>query len=610
MMRRNAAYGIMVSMVLGATAARAQVQPPVLNRPLESPPTTAPAATQAAQPLLQTPRDPPLGFTGPSGVLPRDSQETSDFVPIEDRWRIGLPEWDRYTKDHPLAVDYPYMLGHWWDPYNQNVLKGDFPIVGQHTFVEITAATNILIEGRELPTATTPFESTSRPHSYDFFGNPSQFVYNQNFRLDMNLFHGDAAFKPIDWQIHLTPIFNINNFAANELAQVNPDVLNGTSRIRTWVSLEEYFVEGKLADLSPDYDFMSLRVGSQPFVSDFRGFIFSDTNRAVRLFGTYLSNREQFNILAFDMQEKDTNSGLNTFQMRHQNVFIANYYCQDFIFPGYTTQFSIHYNHDRPTFDFDKNGFLVRPDPVGIFTPHQVDAVYLGWTGDGHIDRYNITHAFYWALGRDSDNPLAGQSQEINAQMAALELSYDRDWMRFRTSGFYASGDSNPTNRHATGFDTIFDNPNFAGGEFSFWQREAIHLVGVNLKQAGSLVPDLRSSKTQGQSNFVNPGLWLANAGVDFEITPKLRMINNCNFLWFDQVAPLQELLFQKNIRNYIGVDLSTGFEYRPLLSNNVILRAGVSSLIPGGGFKDLYNNLGQPVDPLVAGFMEMEFRY
>ena len=91
--------------------------------------------------------------------------------------------------------------------------------------------------------------------------------------------------------------------------------------------------------------------------------------------------------------------------------------------------------------------------------------------------------------------------------MAALELSYDRDWARFRTCGFYASGDGNINNSTPTGFDTILDNPNFAGGEFSYWQRQQIPLFGVNLTQRNSLVADLRSSKIQGQSNFVNPGM-------------------------------------------------------------------------------------------------------
>jgi hypothetical protein len=596
---------------LGGSALPAQEQPPLLSRPLEStPPPEELPAPPPPEPLLQLPFEPPLGFTGPSGVAPRDVQESSHFVPIEDRWRIGFPEWDRYGEGHPPLSDYPYVEGHWWDPFNQNVLKGDYPLIGQHTFLDITASTLAILEERQVPTATTPFESITRPGQTDFFGRPNQFFYSQYFSLGIDLFHGDAAFKPVDWRIKLTPIFDVNYLAVDELAVVSPDVRKGTTRGRTWLSLEEYFIESKIADLSPDYDFLSVRVGSQPFTSDFRGFIFSDINRAVRLFGTRLSNRDQFNILIFDQQEKDTDSQLNTFQSRHQNILIANYYRQDFIFPGYTTEVSLHYNHDGSTFHFDKNGFLVRPDPVGVFTPHKLDVVYLGWAGDGHIGRYNISNAFYWALGRDSDNPLAGQEQEISAQMAALELSYDRDWVRFRTSFFWSSGDSNPNNKHATGFDSILDHPDFAGGDFSYWQRQAIQLFGVNLTNRESLVPDLRSSKIEGQSNFVNPGLWLVNAGIDFELTPKLRMINNVNFLWFDQTESLQVLLFQDRINNYIGADLSTGFEYRPLLSNNVIMRAGLSSLVPGAGSQDLYRRLTNRVNPLLASFLEMELTY
>jgi hypothetical protein len=492
-----------------------------LSRPLESTPPPEEAAVPAPpEPLLRLPFDPPLGFTGPSGIAPRDVQESSHFVPVEDRWRIGFPEWDRYGKGHPLVDDYPYVEGHWWDPFNQNVLKGDYPIIGQHTFLNITPSTLAILEERQIPTATSPFESITRAHQVDFFGRPNQFVYSQYFNLGIDLFHGDAAFKPVDWRIKVLPIFNVNSLAVDELAVVSPDVRKGTTRSRTWVSLEEYFIESKITDLSPDYDFMSVRVGSQPFVSDFRGFIFSDINRAVRLFGTRLSNRDQFNIIFFDQQEKDTNSELNTFQSRHQNVLIANYFRQDFIFPGYTAEVSVHYNHDGSTFHFDKNGFLARPDPVGVFTPHKLDVVYLGFAGDGHIGPYNISNAFYWALGSDTDNPLAGQEQDINAQMVALELSYDRDWVRFRTSFFWSSGDSNPTNKHATGFDSILDHPNFAGGDFSFWQRQAIQIFGVSLTNRMSLVPDLRSGKIEGQSNFVNPGLWLVNAGIDFELTP------------------------------------------------------------------------------------------
>jgi hypothetical protein len=81
----------------------------------------------------------------------------------------------------------------------------------------------------------------------------------------------------------------------------------------------------------------------------------------------------------------------------------------------------------------------LRADPVGVFAPHKVRVHYLGWNGDGHINRVNITHSFYWVLGKDDLNPIAGEPQNINAQMFAAEVSYDRDWMRFRTSYFFAS---------------------------------------------------------------------------------------------------------------------------------------------------------------------------
>jgi hypothetical protein len=585
--------------------------PAVPRRPIESTPLDEPPLPSTAVPDVFTSYvGPPPGFTGPSGIAPREIQQDGHFVPVEDRWRLGMPPWDRYGKGDRHLDDYPYDVGHWWDPFNQNVLKGDYPIIGQHTFLEITALSSSLFETRQLPTATTPFESTANPGQKDFFGKPNQFLYSQLFELSFDLFHGDASFKPVDWRIKLTPAFNINYLAVEELAVVNPDVRKGTTRGRTFATLQEWFAEAKLADTSPYYDFLSVRAGSQPFISDFRGFIFSDTNRAIRLFGTREGNRDQFNLVYFVQAEKDTNSGLNTFNDRTQQVLIANYFRQDFIFPGYTIEASIHYNHDRPSFKFDRNNFLVRPDPVGVFKPHGLDVIYLGIAGDGHINRFNITHAFYWALGRDSLNPLAGAPQDVNAQMAALELSYDRDWARFRASVFWSSGDGNPNNKHATGFDSILDNPNFAGGQFSFWQRQAIPLFGVGLTNRLSLIPDLRSSKIQGQANFDNPGLLLYNLGVDFDLTPKLKMINNYNLLWFDKTAPLETFVFQGDIERFIGADLSMGLEYRPLLSNNVIVTSGLATLLPSDGFRNLYNRFHHTTTPLLSAFVQVNLLF
>lgn len=562
-----------------------------------------------------TPWQVPNGFSGRSSVMNWEGAGNNHFVPEPDRWRSGFPLWDRYGPDHsvleprdPFEEDAPYVRGFRLNPYRQNVIKGDYPIIGQHTFLNITATSFSDFEFRQVPTPTTPFETTPDPGQEDFFGNPDQFFYNQDFRLSIELFHGDAGFKPFDWRARIMPVFNINYLDVEELGVVSPDVTRGTTRYREDQSLEEWFVEAKLADTSPDFDFASMRVGSQPFVSDFRGFIFSDINRAARLFGTRNANRDQFNVIVYDPLEKNTNSGLNSFEGdRDQTIAIANYFRQDFIWPGYTSQWSVHYDDDRGEgLVFDRNGFLVRPDPAGVFTPHHVEAVYLGWTGDGHINRFNVSNAFYWVVGHDDLNPLAGQAVDISAQMAAAEISYDRDWMRFRTSVFWASGDDDILDDEGNGFDAIFDNPNFAGGEFSYWQRQSIKLLGVNLVDRFSLVPHLRSSKIQGQANFVNPGLFLLNFGADAEVTPRLRLISNANLLWFDDTNVLEQFVFQSGINRHIGTDLSLGFERRPLLNDNLILTGGVSTLIPGAGFKDLYNPFLGDVDSLFATFLQI----
>src|SRR5207302_9870910 len=140
---------------------------------------------------------------------------------------------------------------------------------------------------------------------------------------------------------------------------------------------------------------------------------------------------------------KDTNSGLNRWRMRQQQVSAANLYWSDFLTKGYTLNFSALYNHDQASFLIDKNGFLVRPAPLGLPLPHKIRAAYAGISGDGHIGRINITHSFYEAFGRDEFNPIVARAQHINAQLAALELSYEKDWMMWRASAFYTSGDHN-----------------------------------------------------------------------------------------------------------------------------------------------------------------------
>ena len=373
-----------------------------------------------------------------------------------------------------------------------------------------------------------------------------------------------------------------------------------TYRHKDTLSLQEAFLEIHLRDLSDNYDFISSRFGIQPFSSDFRGFVFSDSNLGARIFGNASNNKSQYNLLYFNMREKDTYSELNTFDSRKQQVFIANVYRQDFLTKGYTAQLSFHANLDGDSAKYDRNGFLVRPAPLGTVPQNEADgsplghnlqSYYLGWAGDGHVGKLNINHAFYQVLGRDEFNQLAGRSVSLNAQMAALELSLDKDWIRWKISGFYASGDSNPTDGVARGFDSILDNPVFFGGPFSWYAREGINLpgTGVNLKERNSLVPSLRTSKTQGQSNFVNPGVWIIGVGTDVDVTPKLKAFGNLNYVQLAETAAVKYALQTDQARSDLGVDASVGVKYRPFLTENVIVSFGVGLFFPGGGYRDLY---------------------
>jgi hypothetical protein len=247
----------------------------------------------------------------------------------------------------------------------------------------------------------------------------------------------------------------------------------------------------------------------------------------------------------------------------------------------------------------------VRPALIGDARPHSIKVGYLGLSGDGHIRRLNLSHAYYYAFGRDDRNPIAGRSTRIKSHMAAVEASIDKDYLRFRGSFFFAQGDKNPTDARATGFDAIFDDPNFIGGQFSFWNRQGIRLTqtGVGLVQPNSILPSLRSSKTQGQANFVNPGIFIYNAGVDVEVTQRIKAIFNISYLRFHRTEPLEYVLFQNRIRKDIGFDYSVGVAYRPLLINNITFTFGAALLQTGRGFRDIFTDASRNCPANVSDF-------
>ena len=169
--------------------------------------------------------------------------------------------------------------------------------------------------------------------------------------------------------------------------------------------------------------------------------------------------------------------------------------------------------------------------------------------------------------------------------------------MRFRLSGLYASGDTNPRDNTEGGFDSISENPQFAGADTSYYIRQSIPFVGgglVNINQRNGILTDLRSSGPEGQSNFINPGTILVGIGGDFDLTPKIRVTANVNQLWFANTSSLQVLRNEGTIPRSIGTDASISATYRPKANQNIVFRLSGAVLNAGSGFKDLFASTGR----------------
>lgn len=518
-----------------------------------------------------------------------------DQIPIPDRWRLI----------ETLGV----VKERWFDPYNQNTLKGDrpinrakvpwLPIKGDDWFFVANAISDTVFEPRTFP-IPVGVQTTVRPDSLDVFGKNGSYVLSQTFIAGFALLKGQTAYMPPAIEYRLTLALNINHVDVPERRVLFVEPSKSSHRTDHFLGVQEAFVDYHFSKFDNDrFDFISARVGIQPFQADFRGFLFNDNQLGIRLFGNRDNNRVQFNVGAFWRLEKDTNSGLNSVVQKPRDdfVFYANVYRQDLFIPSLTSQFTVVYNMNREKNDIhiDDNGFPVRPALLGSLRGREYDVVYLGYNADGRIGRFNLTASAYAALGQDRNSFFTDRKADIRAFFGAAELSYDRDWMRFRLSALYASGDGDPYDNKETGFDAIFENPVFAGADTSYWIRQTIPFAGggraVVVNNRNGILNSLRSSKEEGQSNFNNPGTMLLGAGADFDLTPEFRLSFNANYLWFENTATLEALRNEGSIPKEIGWDVSTAAIWRPKATQNIVARLSAAALLPGKGFQDLFDN-------------------
>jgi len=191
--------------------------------------------------------------------------------------------------------------------------------------------------------------------------------------------------------------------------------------------------------------------------------------------------------------------------------------------------------------------------------------------------------------GHTSHNTPTGREQDISAAMAFTQVAYPINYMTPRLAVAYATGDHNPNDKKATGFDSVFDNTAFGGGQFSYLFGEKIQLGNTTVLRGNSVFPSLRGANATSQ--FVNPGVLAVNPGIDLTLTPKTLFEANYNWVRFDDTSSLRHALRRSHVANEVGHELNAGVTYRPFLNEQLILFAGAAVFLPGQGIKDTFGN-------------------
>lgn len=133
--------------------------------------------------LPRQPGDKPTGYVR-GDTVPSEPQTEQDRREARDRWRIGFPEYDRYGDRGARGRDITFKKGRWWDPYNQSVLKGDYPIRGNKTFLVLSAVSTTSIEQRRAPTPSDV--SSDDPSSAEFLDSPNNLPPARPCNLALN----------------------------------------------------------------------------------------------------------------------------------------------------------------------------------------------------------------------------------------------------------------------------------------------------------------------------------------------------------------------------------------------------------------------------------------
>jgi hypothetical protein len=479
--------------------------------------------------------------TTPPRSLSPETEPGDALVPEPDRWRLLLPGATVRPRT-PL-----------YDPYNPNILKGDYPILGDRLFFTVTGVLDTFLDQKR------NLDFTERSPDVPFHEDNSLTQITASIALE--LFHGTTVFAPKDWAIRVTPLYR---FRCND--NNAQDYQCGTH-----FTLFEAFAEAKLFEIGDTFDPTSARLGIQVFNADFFGFVYNDTQPGFRLFSEIARNQYKGNLAVFDRLNKDFLTALNElYDRREHQVAVLSLQWDDFLWPGFNILPNVVYSHD----DFVPGGAL--------------DAVWVGFAANGHVGPFNVNGAAYYVFGDTAKNTPSGRSQDISAGMVFAQVTYPISFLNPRLAVLYATGDHDPNDDDATGFDSAFDTVNFGGGQFSFLFGEKVPFgaAGAQLFRGNSVFPSLRAANATSQ--FVNPGVLVVNPGIDIQLTAITIFEANYNYVRFDNTSSLERIA-GKSVAAEAGHEFNAGLTYRPFANEQVILFGGGAVFLPSQGIEDFF---------------------
>ena len=314
-------------------------------------------------------------------------------------------------------------------------LKGDYPIIGQRTFFTFTGVSDSLLEGRNLPVpsgvstrapaaatrSSDAAASTCRCRRPDVIRSVPRRYGVQSDRL--------ARAR--------APAFSVNFVNLSEYSGVNADVRRRATRGSTITSASRSCSAKRSCST---WASLRLRLGARRHPGVHVGL--PRLHRGARSAGRpgvrhaqVEPHRVQRGVLR--LLEKDTNSGFNELHRRHQQVYVANVYIQDFLTPGYTQSVQLPRQRRPRRAPLRHNGFLVRPAPIGVIATQR---------GPGLLSRLGRQRPHRplerepcllpGARPRDQQPDRRAAQSTSTRRWARSELSIDKDWLRIKGAFF------------------------------------------------------------------------------------------------------------------------------------------------------------------------------